>query len=257
MTMFYKNDKNKYQEIEKIKRLVKGIDPQHSVSDRQGEFLYNTAKKCLGKGVIVEIGSWKGRSTIWLGRGSKAGSKVNIYAIDPHTGSPVHKQMYGEVQTFKEFEKNIKRAKIDDVVVPIVKTSEEAEKDWKSQPIEFLWIDGNHNYEFVKLDFDKWSPYLVEGGVIAFHDTVHSPEVRRVIIEDIFKSRNFIDIGLVGSITFAKKVEKSSLKDRLKNRHALFLRYTYESFSKIKWYLLELIIKIKTKIIGSFNGEGV
>ena len=46
------------------KKIVKDIDPQHSVSDKEGEFLYNMAKNCTGKGVIVEIGSWMGRSTI-------------------------------------------------------------------------------------------------------------------------------------------------------------------------------------------------
>lgn len=256
MIIFCEN-KKKYQEIEEIKKLVNEIDPQHSVSNKEGEFLYNVAKNCLGKGVIVEIGSWKGRSTIWLGKGSKAGSGVTVYAIDPHVGSPVHRQMYGKVRTFEEFKKNVKMANVDDVVVSIVKTSEEAEKDWNNQPIEFLWIDGNHEYEFVKLDFDKWSPYLTDGGIIAFHDTVHSPEVRRVIIEDIFKSRNFINIKLIGSITLAQKIEKNLLKDRLKNKYSLLARYVYELSSKIKWYFLKPIISVRNKIIRFFSNDKI
>ena len=52
------------------------------LEEKEGEFLYNMAKDCrVEKGVIVEIGSFKGRSTICLGKGSRAGSKVRIYAI--------------------------------------------------------------------------------------------------------------------------------------------------------------------------------
>ncbi|RLC39554.1 MAG: hypothetical protein DRH33_02540 [Candidatus Nealsonbacteria bacterium] len=103
-----KKRRNQYEEIESIKQLVQNIDEKHSVSDKEGEFLYNAAKNCMGRGVIIEIGSWKGRSTIWLGRGSKAGNKVKVFAIDPHTGSPWHRKMYGKVWTYEEFKKNIK-----------------------------------------------------------------------------------------------------------------------------------------------------
>lgn len=212
-------------EIEEIKKLVKEIDPQHSISDREGKFLYNIAKNCKGKGVIVEIGSWKGRSTIWLARGSKAGNKVPVCAIDPHTGSPVHAKMYGKVWTFEEFKKNIRKAGVDDIIIPIIKTSEEAEKSWGNQPIEILWIDGNHEYKFVKLDFDKWSPHLIEGGMIALHDTTfyETEGPKKVVEDDIYKSERFINIGLVNSITFAQKASKIFLRDKLKNKYALLI----------------------------------
>ena len=156
---------------------------------------------------------------------------MKVYAIDPHTGSPIHKKMYGKVWTFGEFKKNVKMANVEDVVTPIVKTSEEAEKNWNNLPVELLWIDGNHEYEFVKLDFDKWFPHLINMGTIAFHDTVfHSmPGPRKVVIDNIYKSKNFVDIGLIGGITFARKVDRNSLNDRLKNRCALLARHIYES----------------------------
>ena len=56
----------------------------------EGELLYNLAKNCTGKGVIVEIGSWVGKSTIHLAAGSQEGSQVPVFAIDPHTGCTVH-----------------------------------------------------------------------------------------------------------------------------------------------------------------------
>src|SRR5712691_13572252 len=54
------------------------------LTDEEGEALYDLARACTGKGVIVEIGSWVGKSTICLGRGSLAGASVPIYAVDPH-----------------------------------------------------------------------------------------------------------------------------------------------------------------------------
>lgn len=78
------------------------------LADKEGETLYKLAKNCKGKGVIVEIGSWKGESTIWISNGSKNGNKVKIYAIDPHTGSSELKRMYGNIWTFEEFKKILK-----------------------------------------------------------------------------------------------------------------------------------------------------
>jgi hypothetical protein len=59
--------------------------------------------------VLVEIGSWKGRSTICIAIGSKAGKKNKCYAIDPHTGSSEHKIKGKDIWTFDEFKKEYKR----------------------------------------------------------------------------------------------------------------------------------------------------
>ena len=129
-------------EINEIKKLVDKVEGW--LTDEEGKLLYNLAKECTGAGVIVEIGSWKGKSTIWLGKGSKRGNKVKIYAIDPHTGSSEHKEMYGNVWTFEEFIKNIKNAKVDDIIIPIVETSEEASRNF-DEPVELIFVDGLTN----------------------------------------------------------------------------------------------------------------
>lgn len=212
---------NKVQEVTEIAELTTFMKNRMRarISYREGALLYRTAKECTGKGVIVEIGSWKGASTIWLGKGSKAGSNLEVYAIDPHT----------EGNTFSEFTNNIKKANVSDIVVPIVKTSEEAEKDW-NMPVEFLWIDGNHEYEYAKLDFDKWFPHLVVGGIIAFHDTIFYKNAgpKRVVTDNIYKSANFVNIRRVGRITYAQKVKSNTRIDRLKNQYLLHAQSIYE-----------------------------
>ena len=117
--------------------------------------LYSLAKKCNGSGVIVEIGSWKGRSTVLLAKGSKAGQRVRIYAIDPHEGSAEDERL----NTFSEFKKNIANAQAEDIVVPIVNTSEGAANDFL-EPCALIFVDGSHTSDSVKQDFVSWYPKL-------------------------------------------------------------------------------------------------
>jgi predicted O-methyltransferase YrrM len=198
----------------------------------EGPLLYNLAKKCTGKGVIVEIGSWKGRSTIWLAKGSKSGKRVRIFAIDPHTGSPEHKKQFGKVWTFDEFRKNIKFAKVSDIITPIVKTSQDAAKRF-DKPVELIFIDGAHDYLSVKQDFDLWFPKVMVGGVMAFHDTTDIPGPRKFVKKFVFKSRYFRNVRFANSVTYATKVQSNSLLDRMRNGYHMCLKDFYLYASKI------------------------
>lgn len=218
-------------EIEEIKKIVENIEGW--LGNEVGEFLYKAAKRVSGKGVIVEVGSWKGKSTVWLAKGSKAGANVKVYSIDPHTGSPEHVRKYGKIWTFEEFKKNIKNAGCEDIVIPLVKTSEGAARRW-DKPIEFIFIDGAHEYESVKQDFELWFPHVIEGGVMAFHDTVGNWEgPKRVVKEFIYSSRNFKNVGFAGSATFGTKIKENTTFDRLRNKHILFLKNVYELVGKV------------------------
>jgi len=94
--------------------------------------LYDIAKNCVGKGVIVEIGSLLGKSTAYLGLGSKAGVGVKIYAIDPFDGgdsAPKSKGIKGIIAKGNfliKFQANIERAALSDIIVPIAKRSKDA-----------------------------------------------------------------------------------------------------------------------------------
>jgi len=211
--------------MKEIKKIVEKIDGW--LSGEEGKLLYNLARNCKGNGVIVEVGSWKGKSTVWLGKGSKGGSNVKIYAVDPHSGSSEIKESYGEIQSYEDFKSNIKKAKIDDIIVPIVKTSEEAAKNF-DEPIELIFIDGAHEYDFVKLDFELWFPKVIKGGIMVFHDTVGYDGPKNVIKKYIFNSKNFRKINFVDSITYAEKTTQNSAKDRLRNQYIFFLKCIYD-----------------------------
>jgi MMP 1-O-methyltransferase len=188
-----------------VKELIKDVPGW--LTDEEGEALFELARECSGRGVIVEIGSWKGKSTICLGLGSRAGRGVRIFAVDPHAD-----YRHGE------FKDNVERAGIGDLVTPVKGFSQQVAGDF-DQPIELLFVDGSHEEELVREDFDKWVPKVVEGGIVAFHDTTWHDGPRKVVAEKIFGSRQFADVRFViGSTTIARKVLENTARDRFHAR---------------------------------------
>jgi MMP 1-O-methyltransferase len=193
------------------------------LSDIEGSVLYALAQMCAGRGVIVEIGSYKGKSTIYLGKGSMAGKNVKIYAIDPHREPFQSKE--DATGTYEKFKRNIENAQLGGLVNPIVGTSTEA-APLISEPCELLLIDGCHKYNYVKTDFDTWFPKVIDGGIIAFHDTL-SGGPRKVVKESLYRSKTFRKIGFAGSLTFGEKTEANSILERLKNRYVFVIGSFY------------------------------
>lgn len=190
----------------------------------EGTFLYDRAKEVAKGHAIVEIGSWKGKSTICLGKGAQEGNNAKVYAVDPHTGSPEHQAMFNHpVDTYQEFLENIKTACVDQVIVPIRKTSKDAAVDF-DQPIGLLFIDGDHDFQAVKLDYELWFPKVANGGVIALHDTWHFPGPHKLTAGMLFTSSTIASPRLIDTITCFTKVEKNSIAQRIYNIGFFFYR---------------------------------
>ena len=181
------------------------------------------------KGVIVEIGSWKGKSTVALALGAATVHAEKIYAIDPHRIMP--EEGYLE-DTEADFLANLKQAGVDNQVVPMVMTSEAAAQHWV-KPIRLLWIDGDHRYEPTKLDFALWEPHLVEGGILAMHDTIRKNGPKRVLWEYVFRSDRFQEITIVDNITAVRKVGKASFEAKCLKALTLSTRAAYIAARKI------------------------
>ncbi len=228
-----------------VKKLVSTVDGW--LSTREGKLLYTLANKCKGKGAIVEIGSWKGKSTIWLANGSKLAGNSKIHAIDPHVGSSEHNTPEQQVWTFDQFKANIEKAGVADHIVPLIMTSEKAAQDF-DKPVELIFIDGAHEYEYVKQDFELWFPKVIPGGVMAFHDTVGWDGPKKVVKDLVYNSKHFKKAWFVDSITYAQKVDKNSGLDRLKNKGALLLKDSLETSKnlipkKIRTFVKKTILK--------------
>jgi len=150
--------------------------------------LFEMAKSTHLMGDIVEIGSAYGRSTVCLGWGARLTERDKVYSIDPHTGGIGFREQLGEAKdTYSSvdgFLKNIKRFGLEEWVIPIVMTSEEAFKQWKGTGVRLLFIDGWHTYDAVRYDILSWRKYLISGGIIAMHD-YQCEDVRRAIHDSI------------------------------------------------------------------------
>ncbi len=203
-----------------VKELIKDVPGW--LSDEEGEALYELAQECTGKGVIVEIGSWKGKSTICLGLGSRAGNGIRIFAVDPHAD-----YRHGE------FKDNIERAGIADLVTPVQGLSQQVADDF-DEPIELLFVDGSHEEDDVRADFDKWVPKVVDRGIVAFHDTTWHDGPRKVVAEKIFGSHQFRDVRFViGSTTVAQKVAHNTPYDRLHARRVQAMKAIFGAVSRV------------------------
>lgn len=147
----------------------------------QEKALYILASSLKNNSTIVEIGSFKGKSTACLALGSPRSTR--IYAIDTFKGN---KKDFIEGKQFKggsfynEFEKNLKEIKHFYKIKPLKGFSSDFGKSWE-KPIDLLFIDGSHVYEDVKKDFLLFYPWVKRGGIIALHDvTPKTPGVYKV-----------------------------------------------------------------------------
>ena len=187
------------------------------LTEDEGMFLYDTAKAVEPKHTVVEIGSWKGKSTICLGRGAQRGGGARVFAVDPHTGSPEHRRVFGEaLDTFADFTKNIERAGVQSCVLPVRDASVNVAKRF-TKPIGFVFIDGAHDLHSVKQDFASWFPKVVSGGVIAFHDAWHLAGPQLFTSFLLLSSRNLRNPRLIDTITSFEKVGRNTAADRIHN----------------------------------------
>lgn len=146
--------------------------------------LFALAKATKPNTIILEIGAYRGKSTVTLALGAKAGNKNRVYSVDPHLPFEWRKDHwipYGS-EDQAVFYKNLTDVGVGDAVYTISLTSAQAAKAWDEKNIGLLWIDGNHAYEHVVQDLRVWLPFVVDGGTIAFHD-FELRGVRRAIRE--------------------------------------------------------------------------
>jgi predicted O-methyltransferase YrrM len=178
--------------------------PGH-LAENETRFLGLLAACVPARGTIVEIGSFKGRSTVMLAKVASHYGLGPVVAIDPHN-SPIllDHQANPEASSYQDFLNSIRTAGVSNHVEPHVAYSTDVAESWH-RPIRLLWIDGDHSYEGAKQDLDKFSPHLVPAGVVAFHDALNAfPGPIRVFVEDVLGSDRFGPAGFVHSIAWAQ-----------------------------------------------------
>ncbi|MFD1678255.1 class I SAM-dependent methyltransferase [Alicyclobacillus fodiniaquatilis] len=155
-----------------------------------GAFLYQLARINAPIPTVVELGSWKGRSTSWLASAIKDRGEGKVYAVDTWDGTPgelEHVQLldgYNEDQLFDEFKENMEKLNLLAHVEPLRMNTIAGAKHWLNvydgQPIGLLFIDAGHDFEDVLKDFEFWSPFVVKDGFIVFDDVPGWPGPTKV-----------------------------------------------------------------------------
>jgi MMP 1-O-methyltransferase len=189
----------------------------------EGRLLYRLAAEADPAGHIVEIGSWHGRSTIWLAAGARAGRGARVFAIDPHTGT--HLRKAGET-TDRILHTNLVRAGVRDQATILVTTSERAAAEW-SGSISLLWIDGDHEYESARRDYLLWEPHLLADAVVALHDTFVWPGPERVVRELLIEKGSFTSFVWADTTTAARRSGRLTPRAALARRVSLVRRSLY------------------------------
>ena len=166
------NDLNKFDSI-------KGF-----LAHEEGLFLYELTKKYCLKNFAVEVGSYCGKSACYIGQACKE-NKTYLMTIDHHRGS--EEQQYGEeyfdpdeynydkeiVDTLPTLLKNIQKFQFEEVILPIVNSSELASKEIQNN-IDLVFIDGSHTFESARKDYVSWKNKIRIGGILAIHDVYDS-----------------------------------------------------------------------------------
>jgi hypothetical protein len=166
-------------------------------------------------GVTVEIGSFKGKSTIGVASIAKAFDLGQVVSIDPHNAPCETDPDLSESGTsFDDFETALTSAGLRESVEAHRAPSRDVAVGW-NRPIRLLWIDGDHTYPGAKLDFDLFTPFLVDGAIVAFHDTLHEFEGPiRVFVEEMLQSDQFGPAGFLHTIGWAQYRPKDGFRFR-------------------------------------------
>ena len=200
-----------------------GIDPNQVkgfLEKQEAESLYLFAKKYSSLGPCLEIGSYCGKSAVYLGAAVKENNQI-LYSIDHHKGS--EEQQPGEeffdpdllnetgkgINTLPFFLETLDKADLRDNVVPIVSTSVEASEVW-SKPLAMVFIDGGHSDQAANDDYDFWHPHIIEGGLLAIHDVFPNPEDGGRPPFNIYRkakeSSLFKEVDMINSLALLEKL---------------------------------------------------
>jgi predicted O-methyltransferase YrrM len=218
--------------------LARAATAEGWMSDDQGRRLHDAAARCPSPGRIVEIGSFRGRSTIVLAASAPHG--VEVVAIDPHAGNdrgPGEIDGYAAEATADRdaFLANLARAGVVDRVRHVAKFSDAAHVD-VADPIDVLYIDGAHRYAPARADIRSWGLRVADGGTLLIHDSFSSVGVTLAIARELVPGRRFRYVGRSRSLTEYRADLATSDVGRVRNGLA--------QLAQVPWFLRNLGLKV-------------
>ena len=207
------------------------------LSDAQASRLWDAARRAPGGGRIVEIGSFRGRSTVVLA--AAAPPDAEVVAIDPHAGNDRGPQ---EIRGFEAaasedhevFHANLDAAGVGDRVRHVRKLSSDATTD-VAGPIDILYIDGAHRLRPARDDIRRWGDRVAPGGTLLVHDAFSSVGVTLALLTTTAVGRRFRYVGRSASLVELERTELGAAA-RLANllHHA----------AQLPWFARNVLVKV-------------
>lgn len=156
------------------------------LDEDEGKRLFELARDHALLGPIVEIGSYCGKSSVYVGCGARAGGGT-LVCVDHHRGNEeqqrgeeyhdpdVFDEDAGMVDSLRFLRIALRRAKLEDTTVVMVTSSAKAAALCPDQ-LGMVFIDGGHTHEAANADYERWSGKVVSGGILAIHDLFPNPD---------------------------------------------------------------------------------
>lgn len=180
----------------------------------EGMALFETACQYGSRGPIAEIGTYCGKSAIYLGAAARQTGSV-VITVDHHRGSEeiqpgwAHHDptlvdpRFGKMDSLPTFRNTIASAGLEDEVIAIVGKSEQVARLWNT-PLALLFIDGGHSEEPVTRDYEGWAPHVMQGGALIFHDIYPDPadggQAPYRVYRRALESGEFTEVSAEGSL---------------------------------------------------------
>ena len=153
---------------------------------------------------IVEIGSYRGRSTIALCCGAIESGRL-VHSVDPHRpATGFYGGRFGPEDREFYF-RNLLASGMAQRAALINLTSAQAGRSWQ-EPVGLLFLDGDHTYDAIRRDIDIWGPHVVESGIVAFDDASDPAGGPGRIIQEIIASGEYCSHVTVGKIRALRKL---------------------------------------------------
>ncbi len=199
-----------------LAKRVKGF-----LDEEEGMRLYEVAREASRSLPCLEVGSYCGKSTVYIGTGCKESGGI-LFSIDHHRGSEEHQvgeeyhdpeifdKEVGLVDSFKEFRKTVAEAELEATVVPIVAKSAVVARCWAT-PLGMVFIDGGHSFEAAFADYSSWSSHVVPGGYLVIHDIFPDPaeggQAPYYIYKLALASGLFEEVSILKTLAVLRRVE--------------------------------------------------
>jgi len=201
--------------------LKHALDATGFMPPEEGTALFEYAVERLPHGPAVEIGTYCGKSSVYLGAAAKL-TGGTVFTIDHHHGSEENQAGWehhdtslvdpatGRLDTLPTFRRTIEQAGLEDEVVAVIGASTTASR-WWTTPVSLLFIDGGHGVEPAQLDYRGWAPKVMPGGLLLVHDVFPDPaEGGRPPYEEIYlpaiSSKQFEEIDAIGSLRVLRRL---------------------------------------------------